>query len=248
LKAHHNGHEHEFEPEYGLPEKLPQDERILWQGNPDTALVFRHVFHAPGLAVYFGLILLARGGQHYADTGSLAEAMAAALWLAPVFGLGLLLFWAMAYLVAKTTVYTLTSRRVAMRIGIVLNLTLNLPLARMQAAQVRPLTKRSPDEDGPGEIALILHSDDKVAYPHLWPHARPWQFAHPRPMLRALPAVKGLGQLLTKAWQANQSGQSADVGVAQPRGAVNAIASTRGRPPLANEPARQGGVNDMEPA
>ena len=109
MKAHHNGHEHEFEPEYGLPEKLPQDERILWQGSPETGLVFRHVFHARGLAIYFLLILIARAGQQYSESGSAAQAVAAALWLVPVFALGLLLFWAMAYLVAKTTVYTLTS-------------------------------------------------------------------------------------------------------------------------------------------
>ncbi len=245
MKAHHNGHEHEFEPEYGLPEKLPQDERILWQGSPDTGLVFKHVFHARGLAIYFALILLARAGQQYADSGSAAQALAAAVWLAPIFGLGLLLFWAMAYLVAKTTVYTLTSRRVAMRIGIVLNLTLNLPLSRMQAALVRPLTKRSTDEDGPGEIALILHAEDKVAYPHLWPHARPWHFANPQPMFRALPAVKGLGQLLTQAWQANQP---VSAGEALVHGRTAADAPATGRKTNSQPAAGQAGLNDMEPA
>ena len=63
MRAHHNGHEHEFEPEYGLPEKLAQDERILWQGSPQTGLVFRHVFHARGLAIYFLLILIPLNAQ-----------------------------------------------------------------------------------------------------------------------------------------------------------------------------------------
>lgn len=245
MKAHHNGHEHEFEPEYGLPEKLPQDERILWQGSPETGLVFRHVFHGWGLAIYFVLILLARGGQQYSESGSAAQAVVAALWLVPVFALGLLLFWAMAYLVAKTTVYTLTSRRVAMRIGIVLNLTLNLPLARMQAAQVRPLSQRPGEEEGPGEIALILHSEDKVAYPHLWPHARPWHFAQPQPMLRALPAVKGLGQLLTQAWQANQLPSLTEE---QVNASASANASTGSRQPLTGRREERAGANDMEPA
>jgi hypothetical protein len=245
LKAHHNGHEHEFEPEYGLPEKLPQDERILWQGSPETGLVFRHVFHGWGLAIYFVLILLARAVQQYSESGSAAQAVVAALWLVPVFALGLLLFWAMAYLVAKTTVYTLTSRRVAMRIGIVLNLTLNLPLARMQAAQVRPLSQGPGEEEGPGEIALILHSEDKVAYPHLWPHARPWHFAQPQPMLRALPAVKGLGQLLTQAWQANQLPSLTEE---QVNASASTNTSTGGRLPLTGRREERAGANDMEPA
>ena len=31
-----NGHEHELEPQYGLPERLPATEKILWQGSPDA--------------------------------------------------------------------------------------------------------------------------------------------------------------------------------------------------------------------
>ena len=29
------GHEYEFEPQFGLPERLPSDEFIVWQGSPD---------------------------------------------------------------------------------------------------------------------------------------------------------------------------------------------------------------------
>ena len=34
-------HEHEFEAAPGLPEKLPQGERILWQGAPDALALAR---------------------------------------------------------------------------------------------------------------------------------------------------------------------------------------------------------------
>ena len=50
--------EHEFEPELGLPEKLPKGERILWQGSPDVKAMLLRVFHLKGLLIYFGLILL----------------------------------------------------------------------------------------------------------------------------------------------------------------------------------------------
>jgi hypothetical protein len=38
-------HEHEFEPQYGLPERLPQGESILWQASPDVATLAREAFH-----------------------------------------------------------------------------------------------------------------------------------------------------------------------------------------------------------
>ncbi|MFZ9314082.1 MAG: photosynthetic complex putative assembly protein PuhB [Burkholderiaceae bacterium] len=204
MKAEHNGHEHEFEPEYGLPERLPARERLIWQGSPDTRLVFREVFHARGLAVYFGLILLFRGMHQYSLNASWAETLAAITWLAPLFLLALGLFWALSWLVARTTVYTITDRRVVMRVGIVLSLTFNIPLKRLQAADVRRI-----QPVGAGEIALQLLPEDKIAYFHLWPHARPWRFGHPEPMLRGLAAVDGVAALLHEAWAQAHGRQAA---------------------------------------
>ena len=49
--------EHEFEAQYGLPEKLPEGERILWQGAPDWQVIARRVFHVNKVAIYFALML-----------------------------------------------------------------------------------------------------------------------------------------------------------------------------------------------
>ena len=54
----HHGHEHEFEPQHGLPERLPGDERIVWQGAPDPGVLARRAFHLRKLALYFGLLLM----------------------------------------------------------------------------------------------------------------------------------------------------------------------------------------------
>ncbi|MEY3969931.1 MAG: hypothetical protein RI968_319 [Pseudomonadota bacterium] len=206
MSGHHahtnHEHEHEFEPEYGLPERLPANERLLWQGSPVAALVFRHVFHGRGIAFYFLLILVVRSALEWEQTGSLAAALGASTWLAPVFALGLLLFWAMSVLVAKTTVYTITDRRLVFRIGIVLNLSFNIPLHRVRSADVRRLP------NGAGEICIDLLEEDKIAYPHLWPHARPWRLSHPQPMMRALPAVESVAALLESAWRNAQSQKS----------------------------------------
>ena len=81
------------------------------------------------------------------------------------------MLWVMAWLTSKTTVYTITDRRVVMRIGIVLSITLNLPFARIRSADAS--VKSGPS----GDIALALSGNDQIAYVHLWPHARPWRVA-----------------------------------------------------------------------
>ena len=67
-----------------------------------------------------------------------------------------------------------------MRIGIALPMTLNLPFAHRSR---RPGCRLH--ADGSGDIAAALAGGDRIAYLHLWPHARPWQLARPEPMLRA---------------------------------------------------------------
>ncbi|MEY3095963.1 MAG: photosynthetic complex putative assembly protein PuhB [Burkholderiaceae bacterium] len=197
--VHHHGHEHEFEPEYGLPEQLPSGERILWQAGPSARLIFWSVFRGRLLLAYFVLMLLLRGSFMYTDTGSVAQTAAAVSWLGLLFLVALGLFAWLSLLIAKTTVYTITDKRLVMRIGIVLNLSFNIPLRRIQAADVRRLA------NGTGEIAISLHPDDKIAYPHLWPHARPWHLANPQPMLRGLPKVGPVASLFEAAWRAQQS-------------------------------------------
>ena len=41
----------------GLPERLPDGERLLWQGAPDWRALARQAFHVRGLAIYFGAIV-----------------------------------------------------------------------------------------------------------------------------------------------------------------------------------------------
>ena len=50
-------HEHEWEAAPGLPEPLPEGEKILWQGTPDWQALAVHAFHVRKVAFYFGLML-----------------------------------------------------------------------------------------------------------------------------------------------------------------------------------------------
>ncbi len=187
-------HEHEFEPEFGLPEPLPAGERVLWQGRPDWRVLARRVFHVRTLVLYFIAILLIRAVVVTLNGGTHAEALRAAAMLAPLAALAIGVAVGMALLCARTTVYTLTDKRVTMRIGIVLNLTFNLPLSRIASAGLRDTGL------GTGDIPLTLAGSDRIAYLHLWPHARPWHLARPEPMLRCVPDADRVARMLAAAW------------------------------------------------
>ncbi|MCB1998648.1 MAG: PH domain-containing protein, partial [Rhodoferax sp.] len=121
------------------------------------------------------------------------------------------------------TLYTLTDRRVVMRIGIVLTITFNLPLRRIVAADLRP------GPCGTADIALRLEPGGPgIAWLTLWPHARPWRIGRAEPMLRCLPQGEQVAARLTRAWAQHHGG----LGVAAvsptattPQGAQPALAS-----------------------
>jgi hypothetical protein len=185
--------EHEFEASHGLPAALPKGERILWQGSPDFKALARYVFHVPTLGAYFTLLLIVRGTLAVSDGATLAEALRSVAILAPLAVTGVALVALLAWLVARSAVYTLTNRRVVMRVGIVLNITFNLPLKSIGSAGLKL------HSDGTGDIPLTLTPEDNIAYPHLWPHARPWHLKRTQPMFRCVPHAARVGQLLAEA-------------------------------------------------
>jgi Bacterial PH domain len=221
MKDLSHGHEHEFEAAPGLPEPLPRGERLLWQGAPDWRALARHAFHVRGLSVYFAAILGARALNELVNGGSAADAAVAVAWLLPVavFALGMLTL--LAYLSSKSTMYTITDRRVIMRVGIVLTLTFNLPFKFIASAGFKA---RSSDT---GDIPLALAGKDKIAYVHLWPHARPWRVASPEPMLRCVPDAERVAALLTQAW-VQATGGVAGTPASHPAGAAKPEATPRG--------------------
>jgi len=186
--------EHEFEAQYGLPERLPAGERILWQGAPRWTLIARQVFHADMAALYFAVLLAWRFASTWSDGASLAEAFASLTWLVPLFALAIGALLLLAWLSARSTAYTLTNRRVVMRIGIVLSVTYNLPLRCIESADLRP------GSNGRGDITLALEAATRIAWLHLWPHVRPWRVARTQPMLRALDDASAVATLLRQAW------------------------------------------------
>ena len=215
-----NGHEHELEPQYGLPERLPATEKILWQGSPDASVLARSAFHIRKLALYFTALVAFQAASVMADGAAAADVLLALVWPAGLSALALGGVWTLAWLTARTAVYTVTDRRVVMRIGIVLTLTFNLPLRTIESAGMRQ------GPGGHGDIVLALKGPDHIAWLHLWPHARPWHLTRTQPMLRALPQVADVAALLQRAWSA------------QTGGAVEPLATPASNPP--SESSQQG--------
>lgn len=173
--------EYATEPVKGLPELLPAGERMLWQGQPSWRALAVQVFHVRKIAIYFGLILIWRLASGWIDGSSLASAATFVLWFLPValaaVGIPTLLAW----LYARSSVFTITSRRVVMRFGVALPWSLNLPYRTIESAAM------SVHKDGTADIAISLTGLGRISYLHLWPFARPWWINRAQPMMRGLP-------------------------------------------------------------
>ncbi len=196
--------EHELEAAPGLPEPLPPGERLLWQGRPDWRLLARDAFHVNAIGTYFALMIVLQALLSWQAADSLTANLLPLLTSAALAMVAIGLLLLAAWLSARTTLYTLTSKRVVMRIGIVLTISFNLPLRWIAAAHLKPGRHDS------GDIALELKGSDRIAYLHLWPHARPWYLRKPQPSLRCLPNAAHAAALLHQAWRERRA-QTGDV-------------------------------------
>jgi hypothetical protein len=160
------------------------DERLLWRGRPDVAVLARSAFHTHKLALYFAVLIIVAVASGRSDAAMIAGGLGVAL-------MGILYF--LAWLSARTTLYILTDVRLIMRIGMAIETRINVPLKQVKAAHLRERGKRF------GDISLELNGDRLLGYLLLWPHARPWRYNHPQPMLRAIPEVEAVAQLMTHA-------------------------------------------------
>jgi hypothetical protein len=201
---HGSGPEHDFEPVPGLPEPLPSGERMLWQGAPDTRVLALRVFHVRKVAIYFAVVGGLQIASALADGEGLREALGGLALLVSVALLAIGLLVLFAHLSARSTLYTITDRRVVMRVGIVLTMTFNLPFTRIASAGLRL------HRDGSGDLPLELR-EASIGYAHLWPHARPWRLAKPEPMLRCVPDALRVGRLLADAWAQETGGTARPV-------------------------------------
>ena len=182
-----------FDPVKGLTEHLPQGEVMLWQGSPRWQSLAVRAFHIRKVAIYFACLAGAQSLFRFADGAGTGDALKPFIWYTALALLSIAILTSLAWLSARTTIYTITNKRVVMRIGMALPLTLNLPYLKIDGADLKLY------RDGTGDLPLKLANGDRLAWAVLWPHARPFRFAHPEPMLRAVPDAEKVGACLGAA-------------------------------------------------
>jgi hypothetical protein len=199
-----SGHDdYAAEPVPGLPERLPAGERLLWQGAPHWGDLAVRAFHVRKVAIYFGILMAWRGGAILARDGDPATALVAGLSLAPLALAAIALLAFAAWMTARATLYTITDRRVVMRIGVALTKTINIPFKVIETASLQA------GSNGRGDIALALVKPNRIGLFHLWPNARPWHVNAPQPSLRAIADVATVAGLLGRAMQAELAPEGA---------------------------------------
>jgi hypothetical protein len=188
----------DVQPPPGLPEPLPEGERIVWQRSPAWRPYARRVFHFNKIALYFALLIAWIAGSAYAGSGELQDALRALGWAAPPAVGVLLVLGLLGWGYARTTTYTVTNKRIVIQSGLAFPASINLPFARIDSADLRT------HADGTGDIELSL-AGERVLYSMLWPNVRMLRVSKPRPVLRALTdpaeAAGSLGRALASDQQ-----------------------------------------------
>jgi hypothetical protein len=185
--------EHGLEPIPGLPEALPAGEVLLWQGAPAWTEIAQRVFLIRWVMFYF-LALAAWDLSNAALRGdSIVSAIgsAAILLLGGSVGVGILAL--LAKLAAKTSMYSITSRRLVLRVGVALPITINIPFAAIAGAGLRQR------KDGHGDIVMELLPSHRISWIALWPHCAGWSFGRPKPMLRGVADAANVARILGEA-------------------------------------------------
>lgn len=196
--------EYDFEPVRGLPEQLPAGEEVLWQGAPRWTALAQRAFHIRAVALYFAVLVVWRIAADWSADSSAASALMGVSWIVVLgllaVGALTLLGWAMA----RATVYTITNQRVVMRVGVAIQMMMNLPFKQIRAADLRHYN------DGTGDIPLLLAETAHPSYIIFWPHVRPWHFSPPQPMLRAIPDAERVATILADALKVYLEQKTAD--------------------------------------
>ncbi len=199
--------DYEIEPVKGLPEHLPEGERILWQGSPAVWELARVSMSIHWVIGYFAILAAWRGGVVLGDQG-FTPALLAASWVVLLGALVVGIIWLSALILARTTVYTITTERVVMRIGAAMTVNLNLPFRWIDSADLAVA------RNGTGSIHLALKGTTRLSYFVCWPHVRPWRMSRTQPSLRAIPDARRVAGILGSAAAAHVSEIETSIGPA----------------------------------
>ena len=191
-----------FEPIPGLPETPPAGEQILWQGAPNPRAFAIEVMRLKPIAI---IALLLAGWRLAAGIHDGESAAALTSTLAWTLGSGvavLALLYTAGHLMAKGTIYTLTSQRLVIRHGVAMPMAINVPFKQIAGAALAA-PERAPLHAllGPATSSIALHMmpGSRASLIALWPHARPFKWIKPEPALRGLTDGPKVAHLVSSA-------------------------------------------------
>lgn len=193
--------EYEYEPLTGLPEHLPEGEEIVWQGTPRWTALANRVFQVRTLAMYFMMLVTIHVIYKLMDGASLQYILVGMSWQLSLAAVSLGLLAGAAWLYARSTVYTLTNRRLVLRSGVATPMMVNLPLEKVASAGLRLCS------DGTGDVIFTPTDDAKLYYMLLWPHVRLLGFRRIQPLFRGITDAQHVARLLAKTVKAQGGGE-----------------------------------------
>jgi hypothetical protein len=199
-----------LEPIKGLPARLPEGESLLWQGAPQWRALAANGYHVRKVSWYFAALVLCRIGFGLASGHSWSAILLSCGFLLLLGGVAIGMLSSLACFNARSTVYSITNRRVLLRHGIAVPLTMNIPFTLIEAASLKM------HADGTGEIALSLAREQRVGYLITWPHLRPGRLTHPQPSFRALPDARHAADILASALATAAGPSAVRIGVDTP--------------------------------
>lgn len=205
------GPEHDYEPVPGLPARLPEGETILWQGAPLARQIARRKLKVRWISAYFLVLIVWNVMAGIYDGRAAQELLFSSGALTIMAAIVIALLEAFAWGVAKTTLYTITNRRVVMRIGVALSATFNLPFAKIAGADMRS------EADGSGDLALTLMPGEKLSWLIFWPHVRGFRKGALMPQMTGLKDVADVAAILAPALAAFHGADSATATVTNPQ-------------------------------
>lgn len=182
-----------------LPGPLPEGERVLWQRSPSWQPFGRRVFQIYKIALYF-LLIIGWVAISALLNGGWQDAVRSLIWTLPPALAVLLMLAFFAWLYGRTTVYTITSKRVIIQSGLAFTTAVNLPFKKLFSADMKTFS------DGTGDIQLSM-SGPRILYSMIWPNNRMLSLKRPTPVLWAVQEPHQAAEILGEALAAEESSE-----------------------------------------
>jgi hypothetical protein len=191
--------EHDYEPIPGLPAALPEGESILWQGSPCWQTFARRAMRVRLLTGYFVVLAIWGVAGGLSSGTPVSDVAVSTIRLSGLAVVAIALLTIFAWLIERTTIYTITNHRVVIRFGIALPMTIQISFRMIESAGLHAWP------DGTGDIAITMTPGQRIAYLVIWPHARPWKLAKAQPTFRGIRDADAVAQILGRALAASAS-------------------------------------------